>query len=312
MASRKSALGRGLGALLPGDSDDAAKHAQQQEGPNSRLYRFDTQSRIVGRVADVEVNAIRANPFQPREQFDEKALNELAESIKELGIIQPITVRAHPEGHFEIISGERRLRAARRAGLDRIPAYLREADSEGMLEMALVENVQREQLNPMEVAIGYQRLMDECDLTQADVAKKVSKGRATVANFLRLLKLPPRVQAALRDEEITAGHARSLLSLNEAESQAELLDEIVKKDLSVRDVERRVRNWGKRRKKAASAPAKPDDRTALQLKNYTDQLRSAFSTQVKITRAADGSGVIEVAYYSDDDLERVIESLLPE
>ena len=315
MSSKKPALGRGLGALLPSDEpSDAGEHRDRDDAPRSRLYEFDGKSRMVGRVADIPLENIRPNPYQPRQDFDEEALDELAESVRELGIIQPITVRAGSEGMFEIISGERRLRAARLAGLDRMPAYVREADSEGMLEMALVENVQREQLNPMEVAFGYQQLIDECDLTQSAVAQKVGKGRTTIANFLRLLKLPPRVQLALRDEEVTAGHARALLSLESEEAQSELLEEIIRKDLSVRAVERRVRNWHRKNEEEAAAPEPPEpassDRETLQLKSYTDDLRSHLSTQVKISRSADGSGQIQIGYYSDDDLERLMDALL--
>ena len=179
MASKNVALGRGLGALFRG------------EEPST----LEEQSYAVGRIFDVSIDVIRPNPYQPRQDFDENALSDLAESIKQLGIIQPITIRALGGGHYETISGERRLRAARRLGLRSIPAYVREADTEAMLEMALVENVQREELNPVEIALGYQRLVTECGLRQEQVAARVGKTRSTVANFLRLLRLPPRIQA---------------------------------------------------------------------------------------------------------------------
>ena len=245
MASKKAALGRGLSALLPTPTpeDDADAPGGAPEAPPSRLYRFEERVRLLGRVADVEIEAISPNPYQPRKDFDEKALGELAQSIGHLGIIQPITVRALGGGRFEVISGERRLRAARRAGLKRVPAYVREADTEEMLEMALVENVQREELNPIEVALGYQRLMEECGLTQEQVAEKVAKGRATVANILRLLKLPPSLQAALRDGTVTIGHARALITVEDEAVQERLLKEIRDEELSVREVEDRVRAW---------------------------------------------------------------------
>lgn len=309
MSSKKAALGRGLSAILPSQEEGD----EQESGRLQRTERL----RLAGRVADVEVNSVRPNPYQPRKNFDEKALDELAASILQLGVIQPITVRTADDG-FEVISGERRLRAARRAGLKRIPAYVREADSEAMLEMAIVENIQREELNPIEVALGYQRLIEECELTQEKVAQKVGKNRATVANFLRLLKLPPRIQASLRDGRVNVGHARALISIEDDAFQQALINEIEEKELSVREVEDRVRKWREKeeeevesrekRKPEPVAPAKTD-RDSLQLREYTSQLRSMLSTQVKI-RHSSGGGKIEIEYYSDEDLERLMELLL--
>ncbi|GIW56710.1 MAG: chromosome partitioning protein ParB [Nitrospiraceae bacterium] len=291
MGSRKAALGRGLNALLPSTQAEEAPNVQEGgELPKSRLYNFEDRYRYLGRVADIEIDHIRPNPYQPRKDFDETALNELADSIAQLGIIQPITVRAMGNGRFEVISGERRLRAARRAGLKRIPAYVREADTEAMLEMALVENVQREELNPIEVALGYQRLIEECNLTQEQVAQKVSKNRSTVANFLRLLKLPPPVQAALRDNSITVGHARALVNVEDEAVQRRLLNAVLEQGLSVREVEERVRAWhqSQAREAGGSPPRPPEpappDRDALQLQALTDRLRKHLSTQVQIKR----------------------------
>lgn len=324
MASKKSALGKGLSALLPSEEqEESADQEKKQSGDlsKSQLYRFEDKARLLRRVADIEVDSIRPNPYQPRQEFNDKALDELAASIKELGIIQPITVRSLGDGQFEIISGERRLRAARRAGLQRLPAFVREADSEQMLEMALVENVQREELNPIEVALGYKRLLEECGLTQEEVAQKVSKSRATVANFLRLLKLPPRIQAALRDKEVSMGHARALITIDEEEAQVELLEETIADDLSVREVERRVRAWHDVRaadeetdddeaeEPEVAVDAQPD-RDALQLESYRDKLRSYLSTQVNIKHKADGEGRIEISYYSEEDLERLLDLVL--
>ncbi len=302
MASKKAALGRGLGAILPSEEEEAELDAPRR---SNRI-------RLVGRVAQVDVALVRPNPYQPRKDFKEEALDELAESIRQLGVIQPITVRATEDG-FETISGERRLRAARRAGLDRIPAYVRQADSEEMLEMAIVENIQREELNPIEVALGYQRLIDECDLTQEEVAEKVSKGRATIANFLRLLKLPARIQASLRDGIVSVGHARALINVEDEELQQRLIDEIEKNELSVRDVEKRVRRWRTSTEDAAPprTPVRtaPADRDALQLKDYTTRLRNYLSTQVKIRHKSDG-GHIEIEYYSNEDLERLLDRII--
>jgi ParB family chromosome partitioning protein len=322
MSSKKAVLGRGLNALLPTREQEEVPEEQAESGlPKSRLYHFEDRVRLLGRVADVEVEHVRPNPYQPRKDFDERALDELAASILQLGIIQPITVRAMGGGRFEIISGERRLRAARRAGLKRIPAYIREADTEAMLEMALVENVQREELNPIEVALGYHRLIEECGLTQEQVAQKIGKNRATVANFLRLLKLPPRIQACLRDGTITAGHARALLSIEDEDVQEALLREIVDEGSSVREVEERVRNWRAAQQTPEEvaapepatmpAPAEQLDRDALQRQAFTGRLRSYLSTQVQIKHKQDGSGGrIEIAYYSDEDLERLLELLI--
>lgn len=323
MASKKSALGKGLSALLPSEEEQEKSADKQKESGDlskSQLYRFEDKARLLRRVADIEIDSIRPNPYQPRQEFNDEALDELAASIEQLGIIQPITVRSLGDGQFEIISGERRLRAARRAGLQRLPAFVREADSEQMLEMALVENVQREELNPIEVALGYKRLLDECGLTQEEVAEKVSKSRATVANFLRLLKLPPRIQAALRDKEVSMGHARALITVDDEEAQVELLEATIDEDLSVREVERRVRAWREDQKAGeddgaetteatADADAQPD-RDALQLESYRDELRSYLSTQVKIKHNADGEGRIEISYYSEEDLERLLDLVL--
>ncbi|NBB75078.1 MAG: ParB/RepB/Spo0J family partition protein [Bacteroidetes bacterium] len=321
MASKKSALGKGLSALLPSEEQDDRSEAEKESGDlsKSQLYRFEDKERLRRRVADIELDNIRPNPYQPRQEFNDEALDELAASIEQLGIIQPITVRALGEGQFEIISGERRLRAARRADLERVPAFIREANSEQMLEMALVENVQREELNPIEVALGYKRLLEECGLTQEEVAEKVSKSRASVANFLRLLRLPPRIQAALRDKQVSMGHARALITIDDQDVQVELLETTIEEDLSVREVERRVRT----RREAQAEGDEPDpeapeptadnarpDRDALQLEAYRDQLRSFLSTQVKIKHKSDGEGHIEISYYSEEDLERLLEMML--
>lgn len=320
MASKKVALGRGLNALLPTglQEGEADLDAPPLEAPPSKLYRFEERMRMIGRVADLDLDHISPNPYQPRQDFADEALDELAASIKQLGIIQPITVRALSGGRFEVISGERRLRAARRAGLKRVPAYIREASTEEMLEMALVENLQREELNPVEVAMGYQRLMEECGLTQEQVSNRVGKKRTTVANFLRLLKLPPRAQAALRERSVSVGHARSLINVDDEEFQLHLLEEIQHKDLSVREVEDRVRSWRKRQK----PPARPDapaetpgraaapDRDTLQIQDFENRLRAQFSTQIQLKHKADGSGKIELSYYSAEDLERLLELLL--
>ncbi|MEZ4700656.1 MAG: ParB/RepB/Spo0J family partition protein [Rhodothermales bacterium] len=307
-----------MNALLPdagsgGETDEAS--GEPRPGRRSAPERG-----RAGSVAEVDIDHIRPNPYQPRKTFDEDALDELSASIQQLGIIQPITVRHLGDGHYELISGERRLRAARRAELKQIPAFVREADTEAMLEMAIVENVQREALNPMEVALGYQRLIEECSLTQENVAQKVGKNRATVANFLRLLKLPPRVQAALRDQSITMGHARALITVDDEDAQVDILNALLQDGLSVRDVEERVRAWQHAKlapaKKESSAKPDPDpfarsDRDQLQIQALGSRLRTRLSTQVHIKnkKGAEG-GRIEIEYYTTEDLERLMELLL--
>ena len=319
MSKKGAALGRGLNALLPSmtpppPDDDEREEGAEADVPRTRLYNFEERVRFLGRVAEIEVEHIRPNPYQPRRDFDEHALDELAASIVQLGIIQPITVRAMGGGQFEVISGERRLRAARRAGLKRIPAYVREADIEAMLEMAIVENVQREALNPVEIALGYQRLIEECGLKQEDVAQKVGKNRATVTNMLRLLRLPPRVQAGLRDGTLSVGHARALLGLESEAEQYALVRRIGEENLSVRDVEEAVRQMTSRAAAPddappAETPALPPTRDALEVRALADRLRTRLSTQVNIKHKGERGGRIEIAYYSNDDLERLLDLL---
>ncbi|WP_103027062.1 ParB/RepB/Spo0J family partition protein [Salinibacter altiplanensis] len=321
---KKSALGKGLSALLPEEQDEQASEDgghDTDEAPEeqNQLYQFEDGTRLLGRVAEVAVERIRPNPYQPRQEFAEEALDELAASIEQIGIIQPITVRALGDGEFEIISGERRLRAARRTGMEHLPAFIREADSEEMLEMALVENVQREELNPIEIALGYQRLVEECDLTQEEVAERVSKSRATVSNFLRLLRLPPRIQAALRDKQVSMGHARALIAMDDDEAQVALLEETIADDLSVREVERRARQWHADTDEDESVETAPSEeapisettpgRDDLQFEEFCNRLRSQFSTQVQIQHRKDGEGKIEISYYSEEDLNRLVELL---
>ena len=313
MSKRKSALGKGLGALLPAE---ASGEEDGSDISKIRLYNFDDRIRAAGRVSEIEMNLIDPNPFQPRSDFDEDSLDELAASIQQLGIIQPITVRAVRLGRYEIIAGERRLRAAQRANLTRIPTFVREADSEAMLEMALVENVQRQSLNPIEIAMGYQRLIDEGGLIQDQVAEKVSKNRTTVANFLRLLRLPPKVQAALRDGTVSTGHARALISLESEKDQLSVLARIIRDGLSVRAVEERVRTILEEdqekkpsARKRASIKVVPIE--SPELRAIRDRLRITYGTQISIKSAANKKGGrIEVEYYSDDDLERIVELML--
>ena len=304
MAKGKAVLGRGLGALLPEKEEPAAPSFA-----STRLYDFKDRARA-GSISEVRLDQIAANPYQPRTEFDEAALAELASSIEQLGIIQPVTVRTRGDDSFELISGERRLRAAKIAGLKTIPAFVREADTEAMLEMAIVENVQREELNPIEIALGYQRLIDECDLTQEEVGLKVGKGRATVTNLLRLLKLPATVQAHLRDGDITIGHARALIPIDDQAAQEGFVAEIMERGLSVRATEELVKKWLAGPVEAPEPKIKitSPTRDEIVLRSLTDRLRSGLGTKVAIRpSSSDDGGKIEIEYYSADDLERLIE-----
>jgi len=248
MSNKKSGLGRGLSALL--DSNKTIT-------PDSSALGSDANP-VAGSIGDIPVSAIEANPFQPRDQFDQQALEELSESIKSLGLIQPVTVRKLGYGKYQLISGERRFRASQLAGLKNIPAYIRIANDQQMLEMALVENIQRENLDPIEIAISYQRLIEECKLTQDEMADRVGKQRSTIANYLRLLKLPEQVQIALKKGTLNMGQARTIINIENKETQFKVFEEIVKGNLSVREVESLVKDIqqksGKVKKKKEITP----------------------------------------------------------
>jgi ParB family chromosome partitioning protein len=292
---KKNVLGRGLNALIP---KGPRLEVSVKEGSVGR----DTGE--IGIIASVDISRIKPNPFQPRMDFDAGALEDLTKSIKEKGVIQPITVRRTEEG-YQLISGERRLRAAQAARLKQIPAYIIEVRTdEEMLELALIENIQREHLNPIEVAQAYQRLIAECHLTQEDVAQRVGKERSTVTNFLRLLKLPSKIQDGLRKEKITMGHARALVNLPNERQQIRLFERIVDNGLSVRKVEDIVRGalqGGKKSPKPAKQGSPAD------VAEVEERLRRALGTRVKVHPKAGGKGEIVVEYYSLDDLDRLLD-----
>ncbi len=290
MTTQKSALGRGLEALL---------------GTDGQLRSEEDARALVGGIFELPVDSIHPNPFQPRQEFQTEALESLAQSIEQLGIVQPITVRATKGDQFELISGERRLRAAKLVGLKAIPAYIRPAKNAQMLEMALVENVQREELNPIEVALGYQRLVNEYNLSQEEVAKRVGKQRPTITNFLRLLNLPPTIQVGLREGLVTSGHARALLSLPDDRSKNKLYSEIKRNQLSVRETERRV--WSLLRETEKPEGQKPVP--ALHHKEIEKTLRKYFGTKVSIRQMSKESGQIVLHYYTEDDLSRLVDLL---
>ncbi|PRY12352.1 ParB family chromosome partitioning protein [Pontibacter ummariensis] len=294
-AKRKGGLGRGLGSLLEGN-----KYTGKTE--SSTLNEVNT-------IADIAIDQIQTNPYQPRTHFDQTALEELAESIKIQGIIQPITVRQLGPNSYQLISGERRYQASKIAGLTVIPAFIRKADDQQMLEMALIENIQRENLNAIEIALSYQRLLTECSLKQEELGDRVGKKRTTVTNYLRLLKLPPDIQIALRDNVISMGHARALINIDTIEQQLDVFKEVVAKELSVRKVEELVRNL-------QNAKKKPDPQHKLQFNKYEEELKtvqtklsSQFGTKIQVKANDEGKGEIKIPFVSVDELNRILEIL---
>ena len=283
MAKQKFTLGRGLDALI---STEAIRPAASSS------------------IGEIEIEKIHANPNQPRRDFNEEALQELADSIKELGVIQPITLRKEDDGNYMIIAGERRFRASQLAGKSTIPAYILNASEKDTMEMALIENIQREDLNPLEIALAYQQLIEQYNLSQEQLSKRVGKGRATIANFLRLLKLPGNIQVALKEKHIDMGHAKALLSLPSHADQIRIFNETITNGYSVREVEELVRNI-KDDKTPVTKPAssKKQDDTFHQLKKH---LTHFFQTPVQLTCAEKGSGKISIKFKNEQELERII------
>ena len=289
MQNKKRGLGRGLDAIL--------------QSPETDITSSDISGNYVaGAVAELNIDFIEANPFQPRTDFDETALNELSESIKIQGVIQPVTVRKMGRDKYQLISGERRLRASKMAGLKTIPVFIRVANDEQMLEMALIENTHREGLNAIEIALSYQRLIEECNITQEQLSEKVGKDRSTVTNFLRLLKLPPEVQVALRDGHISMGQARAIINIDDKTKQLIILKEIIDKDLSVRQVEELVRSLNTKNIKAK----KQKDVLPESFIYTMDSLSKSLNTKVKINRNSKGKGTLTIDFKNDEDFERLI------
>ncbi|MBI3586750.1 MAG: ParB/RepB/Spo0J family partition protein [Ignavibacteriales bacterium] len=293
---KKSVLGRGLSALIP--------KAPVKE-VSVRTDEVGADMGGVGIIARISVENIRPNPFQPRAEFDQESLAELTKSIVEKGVIQPITVRRISEG-YQLISGERRLRAAQSAGLTEIPSYIIAVSSdEEMLELALIENIQRETLNPIEIAHAYKRLIDECRLTQEEVADKVGKDRTTVTNFIRLLKLPHEIQQGLRKNLISMGHARALITLPAESLQLKMYQRIVRSGLSVRNVEQLAKSAGKISVRSGSSHKVPAPTSSIQ--SVEEKLRQALGTKVSVRVKEGGRGEIVIEYYSLDDLDRLLD-----
>lgn len=287
MAQKRNALGRGLDALLSMDEI-------QTEGSSS--------------INEIELSKISVNPNQPRRDFDQTALQELADSIYEIGIIQPITLRKLSDDEYQIIAGERRFRASQLAGLKSIPAYIRTADDENVMEMALIENIQREDLNSVEIALAYQHLLEQYDLTQERLSERVGKKRTTIANYLRLLKLPAPIQMGLQYKQIDMGHARALLALNEPKLQVKVFEEIIEHGYSVRRVEEIVKSLseGETIKSGAKRIAPKRAKLPAEFSVLKKQLSGFFNTKVQLTCSEKGKGKISIPFSNEEELERII------
>ena len=307
MSKEPRGLGKGLSALL-GD----VPVQEQFRKPVGYVNKDLVTDRTRGNAADIlriPVDLIEPNPFQPRLSFDQAALDELTDSIKTLGLIQPITVRKINEGRFQIISGERRFKACRLAGMLTVPAYVREANDQGMLEMAIVENVQRENLDPIELAMSYQRLIDECSLAQDEMADRVGRKRATVANTLRLLKLPAKVQHDIKVGVLSAGHAKALLGAESPEIQEQLCDIAVRDGLSVRQLEELVRKMNGRKKTPVQRPASSYVQLPEEYDRVKEQFGLYFDNAVTFRRNSKGKGTMTIRFESDDEVRRFLEAL---
>jgi len=293
---KKAVLGRGLSALLQSSETDITSKYEE--------HKF---SEAVGSVANIDITKIEANPFQPRTNFDETALKELTESIIEHGIIQPLTVRKIGNNKFQLISGERRFRASQIAGLKEVPVYIRIANDQGMLEMAIIENIQRENLDAIEVAIGYKRLIDECNLTQEALGERVGKDRSTVTNYLRLLKLPAEVQLGIREKKISMGHARAILPITDDRKLIQVYKSIVDGDLSVRATETLVKQVLAGGSTKPAIPAKSILTTDEQ--RFRSDLEIKFRTKVAMSKDENGGGKIVINFKNEDDLDRIVKIL---
>lgn len=297
---KKQALGKGIRALLSSIDEELSSTAEGVPAVSGHN---------AGNIARIPIEQIEVNPKQPRRDFDVQALQELSESIKLHDIIQPVTVAKIGPNKYQLISGERRLRASRMAGLKDIPAYVRTADDQQMLEMALLENLQREDLNAIEIGLSYKRLMDECDMTQEQVAERMKKDRSTVTNYIRLLKLPPDIQKAVRDGVLSMGHARALIGLDMIDQQLYVYREIKEKGLSVRQVEALVKDMLSDERPDVARAKNKENQLPPAYKRIEDNMASHFSTKVKLDRKKNGKGAILIEFYNDSDLERIMEKM---
>lgn len=297
MNIKRNALGKGLSALLQSPETDITTKSAEQGSPRA----------VAGSIAELAISQIEANPFQPRTHFEEEALAELAGSIREMGLIQPVTVRKLGYDKYQLISGERRFRASQLAGLQTIPAYIRIANDQAMLEMALVENIQREELDAIEIALAYQRLIEEVKLTQEEVSEKVAKKRSTISNYLRLLRLPPEIQLGIRQRKISMGHARALINIEDPKEQLRLYQAALDNELSVRDVEEAARNS----KPSAANQAKEEKGSNAEFESMIKNLNKYLSVPVDIKSGKNGKGVVQLRYNSRQQLEELLRKLMP-
>ena len=299
MTKKRGSLGRGLSAILGNTSIETTAELKQENTP------------VVGKTHEILLVEIETNPFQPRTEFNQENLHELASSIEQLGIIQPITVRKLKDNKYQLISGERRFRASKIAGLDKIPAFVRIANDQEMLEMALVENIQRENLNPIEIALSYQRLIEEVKLTQEQCSKRVGKNRTTVTNFLRLLKLPSEIQKGLSDGEISTGHARALVTLKNKVSQLNIFNDIVANGYSVRDVEQIVKDFADSDYKRISKKNAANSTVTLtfQHQKMMHDLSRNLEKEVELKRNKKGKGRLIIPFDNDEDLAKIFEKI---
>ncbi|GAB3693280.1 ParB/RepB/Spo0J family partition protein [Spirosoma flavus] len=289
-------LGRGLGALL---HDSESVNRQSKPSPYESIST----------MTEIGLSQIEANPFQPRTRFDEEALQELADSIRTQGIIQPITVRQLGKERYQLIAGERRLQASKIAGLTHIPAYVRTANDQQMLEMALIENIQRENLNAIEIALSYQRLITECSLKQEELGERVGKNRTTVNNYIRLLKLPPVIQASLRDNKISMGHARAIINIENPDTQIRLFNRVVDEEWSVRKVEEAVRNLSDDAQDLTLAASRRVTLPKQEMRSLQFKLSSLFGTRVSIKADEKHKGEIKIPFTSQEELTKILEVL---
>ncbi|MGM0479600.1 MAG: ParB/RepB/Spo0J family partition protein [Bacteroidota bacterium] len=295
-SKKRPALGKGLSALLESSDTDITS-------------RDLSDSSVLGSVAMLPITAIEANPFNPRSHFEQEALEELSASIAQHGIIQPLTVRKLGRNKYQLISGERRFKASQLAGLKEIPAYIRVANDQTMLEMALVENIQREDLNAIEVALSYQRLIQECKLTQDQLAQQISKSRTSITNHLRLLKLPAPIQLAVREKEISMGHARALVAVSDEKDQLKLFERIVDEKLSVREVENIIKGKSEATEKKKAKKSTSDAQVTREQSHFTESLSDRVSAKVQIKKQPSGNGKVIINFNSEVDLNRIIEIL---
>ena len=304
MAKQQRGLGKGIGALLGGENDFAP--FRQPVGYVHKEVVGQRPSQDTADILRIPVDMIEPNPYQPRMNFDQEALDELADSIRTLGLIQPITVRRKEEGRYQIISGERRFRACRLAGMDMVPAYIRDTNDQGMLEMAIVENIQRENLDPIEVAMSYQRLIEECSLTQEQMAVRVGKKRASVTNYLRLLKLPAKLQHDLKVGLLSVGHAKVLLGVEDLKLQEYLCDLVIKEDLSVRQLEDKIKKLTEQKK--AAEPQEEQDLPDEYFK-VLEIVGKYFENNISIKRSGSGKGSMTIHFGSDDEVRKFLKAL---